>query len=331
MSSNPSSSTSRTTTNALLARQKALYTRVYISGLAGVHTLETGLAYYYRGHYIYAYPAGNLIEPVPYSTRKGIMIQGVVDAGAPSYDAKADGLRSEEEVGALRKSVLTEKLAAESAREGGGGVSAGDGLGVTDSKCLGGVDARKASGSAASLPLRLAPPVDNLQHSLTSLSALRDGGMNAFTPRHGAAFLAASAPGSRIASRSASPSGLRPTSSHAGLTHMGTIRGHSSPSGNKQFEANSVAEDGLSRSGAETEWLVGLGDHALSAEEVRGSRGRVRPCAIHGEECDGVAVGEPWLTEQVRRGRGLVEGLPIVERGGRQMVDWKGLLGEPRA
>lgn len=36
--------------------------RVYISGLQGHHDLETGIAYHYRGHYIYAYPAANPIE-----------------------------------------------------------------------------------------------------------------------------------------------------------------------------------------------------------------------------------------------------------------------------
>ncbi|KAF9697110.1 hypothetical protein EKO04_004659 [Ascochyta lentis] len=104
-------STSRKTQNERIAREKALHTRVYVSGLEGHHTLEVGLAYYYRGHYMYACPAANLIEPIPYSTRKGIMIQGIVSASAPAYDASAPGLQPESSVEALKKSITSEREA----------------------------------------------------------------------------------------------------------------------------------------------------------------------------------------------------------------------------
>jgi hypothetical protein len=89
--------------NAHLARIKAQKQRVYISGLTGQHSLETGVAYHYRGHYIYA-PALNPIEPVPYSTRKGINIVGTLLELAPPYDPGAEGLVSEESIGALERS-----------------------------------------------------------------------------------------------------------------------------------------------------------------------------------------------------------------------------------
>jgi hypothetical protein len=63
-------------------RSHSLNTRVYISGLRGDHTLETGLAYYYRGHYVYSFPGGTLIEPIPCSIKKGIMVHGMVSPSA---------------------------------------------------------------------------------------------------------------------------------------------------------------------------------------------------------------------------------------------------------
>ncbi|KAF1365475.1 hypothetical protein EJ07DRAFT_171400 [Lizonia empirigonia] len=101
----------RVSRNANIARSRALHTHVYISGLKGHHTLETGLAYYYRGHYIYIYPAGNLIEPIQYSIRKGIMIQGIVSASAPVYDVDKEGLVDESSVSALKASIQTETAA----------------------------------------------------------------------------------------------------------------------------------------------------------------------------------------------------------------------------
>lgn len=325
--------------NELLARRKALHTHVYISGLSGHHTLEVGIAYYYRGHYIYAYPAGNLIEPIPYSTRKGIMIQGIVSESAPGYDKDAEGLREEEEIRALEKSVEGERKAREEVKEEKvmeitGVVEAltTSQLRFADVKNVSAEEPLKTSSRPDSPALRLTPPAEDLQRSITSLALLRDVGLNTSTPRHGLSFLATSAPGSRLASRSASPSELRPTSSHVGLARLGAIRGPTSPLGDDYFEANSSIEDVPSRPASGMGYLYGLGDHALSAENLpRPVEVTVKPCAIHGEECDGASVEGTWLTEQTRRGLGLVEEVPMVERGGRHMVDWAGLLEETKA
>ncbi|KAF1842043.1 uncharacterized protein K460DRAFT_294136 [Cucurbitaria berberidis CBS 394.84] len=80
--------------------------RVYISGLEGHHSLEVGVAYHYRGHFIYAFPAGTPIEPIPYSTSKGIMIVGTTQELAPTYDPQATNLMSEGGISALHRSCI---------------------------------------------------------------------------------------------------------------------------------------------------------------------------------------------------------------------------------
>jgi hypothetical protein len=321
-----SSSQSRKAHSEALARHKALHTHVYISGLRGTHTLETGLAYYYRGHYMYAYPAGNLVEPIPYSTRKGIMIQGILDAGTPVYDASAEGLREEKEIRALEASVESEMQRKENALDASG-------LEVDEAQEGMSVDSTKHSSAAPSPALRLTPPAEHLRTSLTSLSVLRDNGVKAFTPRHGVSCLAASAPGSRLASRSASPSGLRPVSSHVGLARLGAIKGHNYHQENAENEANSPLEDVPSRRASSVGYLYGLGDHALAVRYLAHPVGpeRVKPCAIHGEECDGVSVGRACLTEETRRGLGFVEEVPVIAPEDKQMVDWASLLEEAKA
>ncbi|KAF3042467.1 hypothetical protein E8E12_009900 [Didymella heteroderae] len=331
-----SSTQARKSHNTALARRKALGTRVYISDLLGVHTLETGLAYYYRGHYIYAFPAGNLIEPIPYSTRRGVMIQGVLDEGAPTYDGSAEGLRCEGEVRALEASMEAEVRV----REGAKGEVTGDLLGASRAgsedvnlRGASGGEALKTCSRAVSPTLWLTPPAEDLLSSLPGLSALRDGALKAFTPCHGASFLAASAPGSRLASRSASPSPLRSTSSHVGLAHLGAIKGHDYHFDSLGSDANPTTEDFPSRTSPTVGYLHGLGDHALSAGNLAcpNAAARVKPCAIHGEECDGVSVERACLTEETKKGVGFVEEVPLLEARGRQMVNWEVLLEEARA
>jgi hypothetical protein len=112
---------SRKENKQLIAREKAINTRVYISGLRGDHTLETGLAYYYRGHYLYSFPGGTLIEPMPYSIKKGIMVHGMVSPSAPTYDGNSAGLVDEESVRALEASVKNELGSREAPRGADGG------------------------------------------------------------------------------------------------------------------------------------------------------------------------------------------------------------------
>ncbi|KAF2828488.1 hypothetical protein CC86DRAFT_437790 [Ophiobolus disseminans] len=92
--------------NARIAAHRAQAQRVYVSGLEGQQSLQTGVAYHYRGHYLYAFPAGNPIEPVPFSTKKGINIVGTIQDVAPIYDPKAPDLVPESSIAALNKSRL---------------------------------------------------------------------------------------------------------------------------------------------------------------------------------------------------------------------------------
>jgi hypothetical protein len=89
--------------HARIAAAKAQGQRVFVSGIQGQQTLELGVAYHYRGHYIYA-TAGNPIEPVPFSTKKGINIIGTVQHLAPRYDSNAPDLVPEPSIAALNKS-----------------------------------------------------------------------------------------------------------------------------------------------------------------------------------------------------------------------------------
>lgn len=96
-----------------------------------------------------------------------------------------------------------------------------------------------------------------------------------------------------------------------------------------------------SRPASSVGYLYGLGDHALSVEDLNraeksvgvGLNGgaRTAPCAIHGEECDGVSTERMWKTEETKRSRGFMEEVPMVDAGGRVMVDWARLLEEAKA
>ncbi|KAJ4377766.1 hypothetical protein N0V83_000596 [Neocucurbitaria cava] len=88
------------------ARLKAQTQRVYISGLAGHHSLETGVAYHYRGHFIYSYPAGTPLEPLPYCTRGGINVVGVAQDRTPNYDPRAADLVPETSITALHRTSV---------------------------------------------------------------------------------------------------------------------------------------------------------------------------------------------------------------------------------
>lgn len=253
------------------------------------------------------------------------MIQGVLDAEAPEYDARAQRMRVEGEVRALELGVKTEM---ERKDLGTSKVWVGD-FKEGDSG-----EALEGSNHPDSPVLRLTSPAEDIHQSVMSLTVLREDASTASTPRHGFSFVAASAPGSCLASRSASPLGLRPASSHLGLARLGAIRGHSSPiTSNNNFEANSRTKDASSRSSSAVGYLPGLGDHALSAGDLARPdiSERVKPCAIHGGECDGVSVERVCLTEETKKGLGFIEKVLMIEAGGSQMVNWAVLLQEAKA
>ncbi|KAF1968809.1 hypothetical protein BU23DRAFT_256414 [Bimuria novae-zelandiae CBS 107.79] len=77
---------------------KANDSKVYISGFGGQHPIDVGVAYWYRGHYVYS-EAGLPIQPLPYATRKGVHIMGSTYDSAPPYQPGIG--RDESEVAAL--------------------------------------------------------------------------------------------------------------------------------------------------------------------------------------------------------------------------------------
>jgi hypothetical protein len=94
---------------------KANKLRPFISGFHGQQSMEVGVAYWYRGHYLYG-PARNPIQPLQFAMKKEVMIMGTAVETAPIYKvshskynlATVDSVGErvfEHEVGALRKSM----------------------------------------------------------------------------------------------------------------------------------------------------------------------------------------------------------------------------------
>lgn len=344
----------RKTANERLAREKALQTHVYISGLSGHHTLQTGLAYYYRGHYIYAYPAGNLIEPIPYSTRKGIKIQGIVSVSAPRYDSGAEHLVEESSVHALAASIENErererekekeKLESEQPATLASGEEEEQHLDAPGISTVHEPPSQTPCTVSPPPPPPPPPAPSSLDPKLPP-RAFTPLHLHTFTPQPGLAFLAASAPGSRLASRAASPAaGLRPTSSHVGLAWLQGRLSAMQRGLNACSLRDGYVGPHTARGDGKIGHLPGLGDHALDAGEVgrgggaevkvgatdrgfvgwAGGAGRGMSCVLHGEGCEGGST--EWAackTDEMRRGD-----VPMVRAGGREMVDWAGLLGE---
>ncbi|KAF2445115.1 hypothetical protein P171DRAFT_514238 [Karstenula rhodostoma CBS 690.94] len=86
--------------------KKAKGMEVNISGFYGIHPIETGIAYWYRGHYMYS-TVGVPVEPIPFATKKGIHIVGTtVDTAPPFRPGGVPGVRYEPEVAALHRSMV---------------------------------------------------------------------------------------------------------------------------------------------------------------------------------------------------------------------------------
>ena len=65
--------------------------RVHISGVEGMHPLRVGIAYWYRGHYLYG-AALNPVEPQPFATKKKVLLNGVQRESAPIYSQTDEDL-----------------------------------------------------------------------------------------------------------------------------------------------------------------------------------------------------------------------------------------------
>ncbi|CBX91129.1 predicted protein [Plenodomus lingam JN3] len=147
--------------------QQARQQPVYISGVKGQHSLEVGVAYFYRGHHIYSAAAANPIDPIPFSTRRGISVVGVAQHLAPPYAPQAADLVPEASIRALHYSYRHALKKLE------------EGLKAAAADTLQEEAEKKKSGGKM--------PV------LGTVTALDD---TSFTPHDRAQYLAASAPGS---------------------------------------------------------------------------------------------------------------------------------------
>lgn len=79
--------------------------QVYISSFHSRHPIELGVAYWFRGHYLYSI-AGLPIEPIPFATKKGVHIMGTTSETAPPFNFRGElGDTPEQEVAALQKSM----------------------------------------------------------------------------------------------------------------------------------------------------------------------------------------------------------------------------------
>ncbi len=202
--------------------------------------MELGLAYYYRGHFIYAYPAGTPIEPIAYSTRRGISIVGIALDQAPRYNAFATNLVAEDSIGALKKACKNEAILqqqrkeeqesetpevsqqskedkrAKSAPENNIKQADVPSVYVSDADKQSENHARSKSASSTEF-LKPLPSVPRIHSS-------------AYTPHDRAQFLAYSAPASRYMSTSNSPHASRPVSPSKGTEGSGLLRSVASAS-----------------------------------------------------------------------------------------------------
>ncbi|PVI06115.1 hypothetical protein DM02DRAFT_667744 [Periconia macrospinosa] len=73
---------------------------VFISGLKGTHSIEKGIAYYYRGRYIYD-TGGKPIAPAPFSTGNKAQVRDLRTNFSPPYRADDPTLAEETDTSAL--------------------------------------------------------------------------------------------------------------------------------------------------------------------------------------------------------------------------------------
>ncbi len=202
--------------------------------------MELGLAYYYRGHFIYAYPAGTPIEPIAYSTRRGISIVGIALDQAPRYNAFASSLVAEDSIAALRKACKNEAIlqqqrkeeqenetpeASQQSKEDQRAKSAPENkMKQADVPSVYVSDADKQSENHGRS--KSASSTELLKH----LASVPRTHSSAYTPHDRAQFLAYSAPASRHMSTSNSPHASRPVSPTKGTESGSLLRGVASAS-----------------------------------------------------------------------------------------------------
>lgn len=190
--------------NARIAAAKARQP-VFISGLSGQHTLETGVAYWYRGHDIYICPAGTPIHPIPFVIKKGINLVGIAPDLAPRFNPRAGDLVRESSISALKKAVdsfIKERAEDEERKK----------------KEVAEALEQERTSSLLQIP-QPTPPTTTTTRRIPSMSSLSHSLFH--TPHDRAHFLSDSAPGSRLHSLTNTPYASRPVSpAHTSLRQV---------------------------------------------------------------------------------------------------------------
>ena len=80
---------------------------VFISGFRGLHPIEVGIAYFYRGHHLYS-PGLDPVKPEQFTTRDVVLLRGMPRKSVPRYEPFDPDLQEESEVCALHGSKVYE-------------------------------------------------------------------------------------------------------------------------------------------------------------------------------------------------------------------------------
>ncbi|KAJ4350526.1 uncharacterized protein N0V89_009147 [Didymosphaeria variabile] len=334
--------------------RKANGMEVNISGFYGIHPIETGVAYWYRGHYIYS-TAGIPVEPVPFATKKGVHIVGTTIETAPPFRlGGVPGDRYEIEVAALHSSMVHAWKEQEKEKETGEAVASGDqtdeiqGLKPADQEMNPAqnrfrleVTKNEAGGYYNDRAMFLAQSAPGSQHGTPTPSRSN-------TPMQHGTRSASMAPFRAVASTSRMQTLLEQApviegllalqEKHPGVSSRNTSI-HKDIPGPSMFDLVKAREQTASRAGRTRSDSMKAASLALnvafndSNRDVSGKVNKknedsVLKCCIHGGDCDGVTVTTEHLTLKNLKIRGFKEAYPVVINQGRTMIDWYTLMKE---
>ncbi|KAF2191198.1 hypothetical protein K469DRAFT_746608 [Zopfia rhizophila CBS 207.26] len=336
-----------------------LITKVYISGIKGLHPIPVAIPYFYRGHFLYD-AEGFPLEPMTYTTGKGKVIISRATSTAPLYDPLDPSFVDEESIHATLALQLDDPMKPQPPSIFGPGaecvgkdsIFSGQGAIFTE-QC-----AAFASSSLAGTPNHTLSSLiltDNtFPASLEALHSFSNSPKVQFNIPHGRAHnLAVSAPvsvghkSSRSSLHTDQSTGLRTTPSSSNLQKYRLLEDAHIPS-RSRFSPNdllflgsapmsmSVSRGPSVEPSCESSREPSPGLYASSAMkrayDSMDNNATITKCPLHGDGCDGVSTEN--LTEQMRRERGFAGNYPAFTTSGpesRLILDWETMLKEEKA
>ena len=305
------------------------------------------MAYFYRGHFIYACPAGNPIEPIPFSTRRGISIVGTVQDCAPAYDPQARDLVPEGNIAALDRACIhmqqgqqrqdQEQEAEETERASAPpGFTPHNRAQFLAQSAPGSQHASATNTPFSSRPTLPSYNVDDhglLQpiSSISRLTYLPTGSSSSKEIDHFAQN--ASHPASSSTSRRQSPSSqMSRKDSNTELYLHGL--GHIDKPAQRR-EITSVPYFPLLPEISHEQSLQAPSSAPAHDETSKAKDTKIEmvfKCPIHDETCDGITTTNKHLTARAREFKAFKDLYPtITGSDGRVMIDWARLFAEERA